>query len=130
MSDAPTATDDAEEEVAHGELIEQDAGGGQDGAGSQEAVQEPGRATALLEAAVGAHGDRAWVRTRDELVAEGWFGPRVGSDALARLGDVALVAKGTVAFTEPTDTGPYHLIGRHGSLTADEMLVPFLAATA
>jgi predicted AlkP superfamily pyrophosphatase or phosphodiesterase len=87
----------------------------------------PGRADALLDAARGAHGDRAWVRTRDELVADGWFGPRVGADALARLGDVALVARGTVAFTEPTDTGPYHLIGRHGSATAAEIEVPLLA---
>ena len=50
---------------------------------------------------------RAWVRPRDELVDEGWFGPRVSADALARLGDVALVARGTAAFSEPTDTGPY-----------------------
>jgi predicted AlkP superfamily pyrophosphatase or phosphodiesterase len=87
----------------------------------------PGRATALLEAAVGAHGDRAWVRTRDQLVEAGWFGPRVGPDALGRLGDVAIVARGNVAFTEPTDTGPYHLVGRHGSATAAEVEVPLLA---
>ena len=37
----------------------------------------PGRARALLRRGrVGAHGDRAWVRTRDELIDEGWFGPR------------------------------------------------------
>jgi len=32
-----------------------------------------------------------------------------------------------VAFHDPLDTGPYELIGRHGSLTAAEMLVPLLA---
>lgn len=88
----------------------------------------PGRAAALLDAAVGVHGDRAWVHTRDDLVEAGWFGPRVGADALGRFGDVALVAKGTVAFTEPTDTGPYHLVGRHGSATPAEVEVPLLAA--
>jgi hypothetical protein len=49
--------------------------------------------------------------------------------ASSRLGDVALVAKGTHAFVDPADTGPYRLIGRHGSLTRAEMLVPLLAAT-
>ena len=49
--------------------------------------------------------------------------------ALARLGDVALVARRDVAFHDPLDTGPYELVGRHGSLTSAEMLVPLLAAT-
>jgi hypothetical protein len=41
---------------------------------------------------------------------------------------VALVARDDIAFHDPGDTGPYVLIGRHGSLTADEMLVPLLAS--
>jgi predicted AlkP superfamily pyrophosphatase or phosphodiesterase len=90
----------------------------------------PGRAGALLEAAQAAHGDRAWVRPRDQLVDEGWFGPRVTPEAAARLGDVALVARGTAAFSEPTDTGPYYLVGRHGSATPAELDVPLLAALA
>lgn len=90
----------------------------------------PGRADALLEVAAGVHGERAWVRPRDQLVDEGWFGPRVSADALGRLGDVALVARGTAAFSEPTDTGPYSLIGRHGSATPAELDVPLLAALA
>jgi len=87
----------------------------------------PGRAHLLREAAEAAHGDRAWIRTREELVTGGWFGPRVTPEALGRLGDVAVVARGTVAFTEPTDTGPYHLVGRHGSATPAELDVPLLA---
>jgi hypothetical protein len=43
---------------------------------------------------------------------------------------VLLAAKGTVAFHDPNDTGPYVLVGRHGSLTADEMLVPLLVGVA
>ncbi len=43
MSDAPTATEGTEDEIAHGELIEQAAGDGSPDSGSQEAVQEPGR---------------------------------------------------------------------------------------
>jgi hypothetical protein len=49
---------------------------------------------------------------------------------MARLGDVALVAREDVAFIEPTDTGPFDLIGRHGSATAAEIRVPLLAGVA
>ena len=57
-------------------------------------------------------------------------GPTVTDAAAGRLGDVLLAAKGTVAFHDPNDTGPYVLVGRHGSLTADEMLVPLLVGVA
>jgi predicted AlkP superfamily pyrophosphatase or phosphodiesterase len=90
----------------------------------------PGHATLLHDAAIAAHSEHAWVRTRDEIVEEGWFGPSVSADSLARLGDVALVAKGSIAFSEPNDTGPYDLIGRHGSATSAELLVPLLALRA
>lgn len=89
----------------------------------------PGRAGALLEAATRHHGRDAWVLGRDQMVAEGWFGPVVTEAATSRLGDVALVARRDVAFHDPLDTGPYELIGRHGSVTAAEMLVPLLAAS-
>lgn len=89
-----------------------------------------GRQRELLEAATAIHGDRAWVHTRDELIDAGWFGPMVTDAARARYGDVALVAKGTAAFTEPTDTGPYHLVGRHGSATPAELDVPLLVGLA
>ena len=46
----------------------------------------------------------------------------------SRLGDVALVAREPVAFEDPADTGPFELIGRHGSLTEAEMRVPLLVA--
>ena len=89
-----------------------------------------GRAAALHEAAVAGLGDRAWVRTREQAVAEGWYGPIVTDAAASRLGDVLLAARGTVAFHDPDDTGPYVLVGRHGSLTEDEMLVPLLVGVA
>jgi len=43
---------------------------------------------------------------------------------------VALVAREPVTFDDPAENGPLALIGRHGSLTDDEMLVPLLAARA
>jgi predicted AlkP superfamily pyrophosphatase or phosphodiesterase len=87
-----------------------------------------GRAGALYEATVERHGADAWVATRDQVVADCWLGPVVTEAALARLGDVALVARGDIAFHDPLDTGPYELVGRHGSMTPAEMLVPLLAA--
>ena len=89
-----------------------------------------GRERALLEAAQEAHGGVAWVRTRDQTIDEGWWGDRVTDAARSRLGDVALVAREPVSFNDPADTGPFVLVGRHGSLTADEMCVPLLVGTA
>jgi predicted AlkP superfamily pyrophosphatase or phosphodiesterase len=86
-----------------------------------------GRTKALLDAATHHFGELAWVRTKEQTIEDRWFGPTVTSVASSRLGDVALVAKGVHAFVDPADTGPYHLIGRHGSLTSAEMLVPLLA---
>lgn len=87
-----------------------------------------GRARALYEEAVAHHRDDAWVVTREEVISAGWLGPAVGEPFASRLGDVALVARNPVAFYDPHDTGPYELVGRHGSLTPAEMLVPLLSA--
>ena len=75
----------------------------------------PGRATMLLEAAQHHFSDDAWVRTVDETIAEGWWGPTLTDDARNRLGDVALVAHADVSFNDAADSGPFKLIGRHGS---------------
>lgn len=88
----------------------------------------PGAAAELLDAAGRHHGDVAWVLSREQIVSDGWFGPKVVPEALARLGDVAVVARDPVAFEDPADTGPFQLVSRHGSMTADEVLVPLLVA--
>jgi hypothetical protein len=41
---------------------------------------------------------------------------------------VAVLARADIAFHDPQDTGPYELVGRHGSMTAAEMFVPLLVA--
>lgn len=89
-----------------------------------------GRTGALVEAARSALGDVAWIRSREEAIAEGWYGPHVTDVAASRMGDVLLAARSDVAFHDPNDTGPYVLIGRHGSLTEDEMLVPLVVGVA
>jgi hypothetical protein len=86
----------------------------------------PGRADALLDAAVEHHGDVAWIRSRDQTIDEGWWGAHVTDAAHQRLGDVALVAREPVSFHDAADSGPFELIGRHGSLTSAEMFVPLL----
>lgn len=89
----------------------------------------PGRSDDLAAAARRHHADTGWVVTVDEVLRDGWFGPVVTDTARARMGDVALVARDDVAYVDPNDTGPYRLLGRHGSLTEAEVHVPLLAGT-
>ena len=86
----------------------------------------PGHHRDLLEAARAVHDEVAWVRSVDQVIDEGWFGPEVSDAARQRLGDVAVVAKGRHYFLDPADAPRIELVGRHGSLTADEMFVPML----
>lgn len=79
----------------------------------------------LIDVATDLHGDDAWVLGVDEVIDGGVLGRRVTADAQRRLGDVALVAKGTVALVDPQAPESI-LIGRHGSLTPDELYVPLL----
>lgn len=88
----------------------------------------PGAEADLLDAARTHHSDVAWVRSRRDCIEEGWFGPTVTAASESRLGDVALLPFVPIAFSEPTDTGPYELVGRHGSLTAEEIDVPLLVS--
>lgn len=87
----------------------------------------PGAAAELAAAARAAHGEIAWVVTREQVIDEGWFGSGISTPIARRLGDVALVAEQDVSFHEPADTGPFPLVCRHGSMTAAEMYVPLLA---
>lgn len=86
----------------------------------------PGRASDLIGAARRHHADTGWVVSRQEVLEQGWFGPVVTEAAAGRLGDVALVARDDVAYFDPEDTGPYLLVGRHGSMTEAEVRVPLL----
>ncbi len=86
-----------------------------------------GAADALAERAQELYGEVAWVRTREQLVEQGWLGGRPAPEVERRLGDVALIAFEPVAFDDPADTGESRLICRHGSLTAEEALVPLVA---
>ena len=69
---------------------------------------------------------RADVLTRDEALARGWFGS-VEPAVLPRIGDVLVACRGDHAVVSSADFAyEATLIGLHGSLTPDEMLIPML----
>ena len=74
-------------------------------------------------------GDAAWVVTRDEAVAEGWFGP-VAEQHLQRIGDVvaACHADHVVLATLHDPPLAAALVAFHGSATELEMRIPLLVA--
>jgi len=88
-----------------------------------------GATEAVLAAWRGTLADRAWVVSREEAVAAGWFGERVADEVRPRIGDVVVAARGSAAVVrrtvEPLESS---LIGHHGSLTTAEQRVPLLLA--
>lgn len=93
----------------------------------------PGAAAGVAAAWREVLGGRAWVLTREEAVAAGWFGPVAaggdadGLDVTGRIGDVLAVpygATGLVALRrEPHES---RLVGMHGSLDPSDLLVPLV----
>jgi hypothetical protein len=90
----------------------------------------PGAADDVLATWQEVLGDRAWVYSRDEAVAAGWFGP-VNPELLPRIGDVLAVPHTDLAIVaseaEPLESS---LVGMHGSLVPAEQLVPLLTVTS
>ena len=93
---------------------------------SRHVYAEPGAAADVLAAWREVLGHRAWVVSRDEAIAEGWFGP-VDPRVVPRIGDVVAASTATSAIVatraEPQESA---LIGMHGSLTLAEQAVPLL----
>ncbi len=87
---------------------------------------EPGAVADVLAAWSEVLRERAWVVSRDEAVASGWFGP-VCDPVRERIGDVVVAARGGFGVlrrvVEPKESA---MVGHHGSLTPAEQLVPFL----
>ena len=71
-------------------------------------------------------GERATVLSRGEAITRGWFGP-VDARVLPRLGDVVVACDGDLGvFSSERFAYEKTLVGLHGSLTPDEMLIPVL----
>ncbi|WP_345713726.1 alkaline phosphatase family protein, partial [Kineococcus glutinatus] len=89
---------------------------------------EPGAAAQVAAAWRGRLGAQAWVLTRAEAVAAGWFGP-VEAAVHPRIGDVLAVMRGEVAVVDSRRQRPelLRLLGLHGALTPQERLVPLFA---
>lgn len=79
-----------------------------------------------------AFSDVAWVVDRDEAISAGWFGGTVAPGMAGRIGDVVVACREPVAVVDSRRMRPQllALVGMHGSLTAEEQLVPLLWATA
>jgi Type I phosphodiesterase / nucleotide pyrophosphatase len=87
---------------------------------------EPGAAGDVLAAWRETLGASAWVVSREQAIAEGWFGD-VTPELSGRIGDViaASATSGAVvaSVSEPREA---KLVGMHGSLTPADQLVPLL----
>src|SRR4029079_11064279 len=76
----------------------------------------------------GVLGDAAWGVSRDEAVADGWFGP-VPEAHLQRVGDVVAACHGDyVVIPSQTDPPRGPKVAFHGSATEAEMMIPLLIA--
>lgn len=70
-------------------------------------------------------GPDAWVRTRDQAIDAGWFGP-VQRRLADRFGDVLVAMASDLAVMTTTQPNEFGLVGMHGSLTPAELTVPLL----
>jgi len=90
----------------------------------------PGAAADVLAAWRDTLGDSAWVASRAEAIAAGWFGP-VDPRLTDRIGDVVVAARGESAVVatvrEPRESA---LVGMHGSLTPGDQKVPLVSHVA
>jgi hypothetical protein len=89
-----------------------------------------GAAKELASAASDLVGEHAWVRTRAQVLDDGWIGAGATGSVPGRLGDVVLASRDASAFVDPALRVEVRLRSAHGSLTADEMYVPLVAAAA
>ncbi len=87
----------------------------------------PGAEADVLAAWRDSLGDAMWVRSRDQAIGAGWFGPVVPDRIRPRIGDVVAAAREPMGvFRRDLEGLLFRLIGHHGSLTPAELLVPFL----
>jgi hypothetical protein len=91
----------------------------------------PGAAADVTAAWREACAGLAHVRTRDEAIAAGWFGPQVAEHVRPRIGDLVVSASALdVAWVHrDADLFGGRLPGQHGALTPEELEVPALVVT-
>jgi hypothetical protein len=73
-----------------------------------------------------AEGHRAWIATREEAVAAGWFGD-VRPEVEPRIGDLLVAARKGIAYYDGRSLGHgTRMVGYHGSWSPAEVQVPLL----
>lgn len=90
---------------------------------------EPGAAADVLAAWREVLGERVDVLSRAQVVEQGLMG-RVDPDLVDRIGDVVAISRGHTMLSSATDATVSRLIGQHGGLTRDEVLIPALVHRA
>ncbi len=87
-----------------------------------------GQTDAAWEYLEGHFGDQFVFVSREQILQSGLLGPgKMYAEVPYRLGDITGIAKGPHAFSWDQEDAE-RLLGRHGGLTPEEMLVPLLAA--
>lgn len=90
-------------------------------------LEDASRADELAERWRAAEGSRAAILTRDEAIAAGWYGPVVTDTARERIGDVVVAAQKEIVYFTAAMQGPVRrLVGHHGSISAEETIVPLI----
>lgn len=88
-------------------------------------VDDPTRVAEVAERWLESEGSRAWVVTRAEAIAAGWFG-RVLPSVEDRIGDVIVAARAEVAYYDEraAERSALAMVGQHGSFSDAERRVP------
>ncbi|MGO1545653.1 MAG: alkaline phosphatase family protein [Gulosibacter sp.] len=82
---------------------------------------------ALAERYREAESARAWVYTKDEIIASGLYGSEVAKPSVERIGDIVVAARDQVTYFSPEMPASMRLmVGQHGSLTNEETIVPLI----
>jgi hypothetical protein len=81
----------------------------------------------ILDAWRSSEAERGWVLTRDEAIAEGWFG-EVDDEVRPRIGDIIVAARKNIAYYDGRKEHDQSrkMVGQHGSWSPDELTVPLL----
>jgi hypothetical protein len=89
----------------------------------------PGAAADVLAAWRELAGHAAWIGSREEAVATGWYGP-ISDGHADRLGDVVVVCRNdwSILATAHEPPSVARLVGLHGARTRLEMEIPLLTA--
>nr|WP_231366481.1 nucleotide pyrophosphatase/phosphodiesterase family protein [Zhihengliuella flava] len=74
-------------------------------------------------------GAGVWVMTRETMIQQGYFGPRIREDVTERIGDVLIMGREPeLALYDGRRVAPhaFEMVGQHGSLTRAERQVPLI----